>query len=207
MISSRPPASQNAVEYTAAPGPFAQVRGEQGVDKPQHQPQHPQPGVPQPEHRRRPAVRDQLPGRLPAKNLNGSGSPKSRGISPAPAARIRPGPPTGLALRSLPGQVDGARAGGVPGRSSTGLAAMHAFAVAVAHPGLHRDGGPHLDQHTGHHPVRPVDPLDLPAAGVTITVAVMSSWSVIRAAARNACTLAVISHPAGPAPPGIAHAS
>ena len=67
-------------------------------------------------------------------------------------------------LRSLPGQVDGAGAGGAPG------AIIHrpVGATASVRSGRTPSGpptvivAPHLQQHAGHHPVRAVDALDLP---------------------------------------------
>ena len=185
MINTSAPASQKVVRYTRAGPVLAQVRGQQGVDDVQDQPQRPQAGVPQAEHRRGPAVGDHLAG-LAGQILERIEQIVRTHAHSAASTQVRQ--PARM-LSSLPGQVDGACRWGAGGDHPPAVVPLHPFAVAVPDLGLDGDRGAHLEQDAGDRPVRAVDTLTCPAAGTAITPRRQGLLLTLRAASRKAWTL------------------
>ena len=169
-----------------------------------HQPQHPQAGVPQAEHRRGPAVGDHLAG-LAGQILERVD--QIVGTHRLIPRRVDPGPPAGLdAAVRCPARSTGRAPVGRRGRSSTGRCChcirsqwpypIRASTVIVART----SNSTQATTQSG-----PSTPLTCPAAGTAITVAERCpSPDLIRAASRKAWTLPVIGHCSIPTPPGIA---
>ena len=112
MTTTSAPASQNVVAISGRTRPIRRkVRCQQRVDDVQHQPQRPQAGIPQAEHRGGPTVSDDLPG-LTRQVLEGI-QRSAIHAHPSPAS-IQLRQPAFM-LSSLPGHVEGAFAGGGPG--------------------------------------------------------------------------------------------